>query len=131
MKSCRGFTLIELMVVISIIGILAGIAIPNFISYRNKAYLSEAYLLFDAIKKDISEFYDHRGVFPSNNLETGLAEPDTIRGKYVASVTVSKGVVDIAFNPDSRVRDKKLRFSPQLAKENPTGPITWLQENLP
>jgi type IV pilus assembly protein PilA len=130
MKNDRGFTLIELMFVISIIGILAAIAIPNFIAYRDKAYLTEAYVLFDAVKKDISEFYDHRGVFPKNNAEAGLAEPNAIRGKDVARVTVDKGVVVIEFDKDSRAIYKKLIMAPKLTEGNPTGPIIWSSEEI-
>ena len=130
MKNNRGFTLIELMFVIWVIGILAAIAIPNFISYRDKAYLTEAYVLFDAVKKDISEFYDHRGVFPKNNAEAGLAEPNAIRGKEVARVTVDKGVVVVEFDKDSRCLFEKLIMTPQLTEGNPTGPIIWSSEEI-
>ena len=130
MKDCRGFTLIELMIVVYIIGILAAIAIPNFISYRNKAYLTEGYVLFDAVKKDISEFYDNRGIFPANNAEAGLAEPNAIRGKDVASITVDKGVVVIEFDENSRATLKKMILAPQLTEGNPTGPIIWTREDI-
>ena len=130
MKNDRGFTLIELMVVIAIIGILAAIAIPNFISYRNKAFLTEGYVLFDAVKKDISEFYDHRGVFPANNTEAGLAEPSAIRGKDVASITVNNGMVIIEFDPNSRAMYQKMIMAPQLPEGNPTGPIIWTRVDI-
>jgi type IV pilus assembly protein PilA len=133
MKNNHGFTLIELMVVISIIGILAGIAVPNFVSYLNKAYESEALVLFDTVKKDICEFYDHRGVFPTDNKEAGLAAPENIRGKYVARVSVNKGVVDFEFEPSTKERLKKnaMRLSPEIIEGNPTGPVTWVRKDLP
>jgi len=132
MKNKRGFTFIELMVVIAIIGILAAIAIPNFISYRDKACLTEAYVLFDAVKKDISEFYDHRGFLPVDNAQAGLAASENIRGKYVAGVLVQNGVVDIEFDPSvkERIDIACFRFSPLINPENPTGPVRWEIEEL-
>lgn len=132
MKNDKGFTLIELMVVISIIGILAAIAIPNFIAYRNRAVLVEAYGIADAIRKDILTYYDHVGIFPEDNRQAGLAPPEQIRGKYVASVKVIGGAIDIRLSDDSPVprdyRGKILSLRPAIQPENPTAPVIWIRE---
>jgi type IV pilus assembly protein PilA len=131
MRRQHGFTLVELMVVIAIIGILAAIAIPNFISYRTRAYASEALVIGDSVRKDIIDYYDHTGVFPADNAAAGLPEPEAIRGKYVKSLTVKKGEIHIAFDDSARreFKDKFLLLKPEANTDNPSGPIRWSRED--
>jgi type IV pilus assembly protein PilA len=129
MRAEKGFTLIELMVVISIIGILAAIAIPQFNAYRSRAYMCEAYSLFEDVKKNILEFYDYRGVFPKDNNEAGVASPENIKGKYVESITVINGAVDIKFYddiPSGTNTGKTITIRPAILVNNPTGSAIWL-----
>ncbi len=95
----KGFTLIELMIVVAIIAILAAIAIPAYQDYLVRAQVSEASTLADGSKTAIAEFYSNTGSFPSNNTSAGLALANTIKGKYVTSVDVSAipGVIKVAF----------------------------------
>jgi type IV pilus assembly protein PilA len=131
MRNHHGFTLVELMVVIAIIGILAAIAIPNFTSYRTRAYASEALVIGDAARKDVIDFYDHTGVLPKNNAEAGLPKPEGVRGKYVKSLTVKDGEIHIAFDAAARreFKGKFLILRPEINTENPTGPMTWTTED--
>ena len=84
----QGFTLIELMIVVAIIGILAAIAIPAYQDYTIRAQVSEGLSLADGAKTAVAEFYTNRGIFPTTNASAGLAAKASITGNYVSSVGV-------------------------------------------
>ena len=84
----QGFTLIELMIVVAIIGILAAIAIPQYAEYTNRAKVSEGLQLAAGAKTAVSEYYSSQAVWPTTNSEAGIAAAGTITGNNVSSVTV-------------------------------------------
>lgn len=91
----KGFTLIELMIVIAIIGILAAIAIPAYQDYIGRSQMTEAFSLASGQKSAIAEFYSANGTCPDNDVagyeSGGLAKPTKIMGKYVEKVDVDDG----------------------------------------
>jgi len=88
-KIQSGFTLIELMIVVAIIGILAAVAIPQYQNYVARTQMSEALSLASGSKVALAEYFQSNGVFPGDNATAGIGVSTTIKGKYVTSVTVS------------------------------------------
>ncbi|EMU4507290.1 pilin, partial [Neisseria gonorrhoeae] len=90
----KGFTLIELMIVIAIVGILAAVALPAYQDYTARAQVSEAILLAEGQKSAVTEYYLNHGTWPKDNTSAGVASPaSNIKGKYVQKVEVNNGVV--------------------------------------
>ena len=97
-KVQQGFTLIELMIVVAIIGILAAVAIPAYQDYTKRAHVTEGLSLASAAKTAITEFYNSKGLMPAVNASAGLAPAASINGNAVDSVTVAAGLITIAYN---------------------------------
>jgi type IV pilus assembly protein PilA len=98
-KMQQGFTLIELMIVVAIIGILAAIAIPAYQDYTIRAQVTEGLNLASAIKAAVAESYADRGTWPTDMTTLGITNPPF--GKYVSSVTVANGTIDILYGIDA------------------------------
>jgi len=89
----KGFTLIELMIVVAIIGILSAVALPAYQDYTARAQVSEIIVLSSGVKSAMSEYHADKGTWPVDNTAAGVAAPTQISGKYVESVTVAANVI--------------------------------------
>lgn len=117
----KGFTLIELMIVVAIIGILAAVALPAYQDYTKRAHVSEGMALGSGAKSSVTEFYSSMGRFPANNESAGLAADTAIKGNAVTKVTVgTNGLITITFN-DKVENGKTLLLSPATG----AGSVTW------
>lgn len=124
----KGFTLIELMIVVAIIGILAAIAIPAYQDYTIRSQVSEGLSLAGGAKATMSEFYQDTGDWPPNNGDAGLAEPEEIIGRYVESVTVSvsgeNGLITVEYSDGANRNIREASLT--LEGFDRTGSIEWV-----
>ncbi|HGH6540636.1 TPA: pilin [Neisseria meningitidis] len=121
----KGFTLIELMIVIAIVGILAAVALPAYQDYTARAQVSEAILLAEGQKSAVTEYYLNHGIWPKNNTSAGVAStPSDIKGKYVQKVEVAKGVITatmLSSGVNKEIQGKKL----SLWAKRQDGSVKW------
>ncbi len=122
----QGFTLIELMIVVAIIGILAAIAIPQYAEYTNRAKVSEGLQLAAGAKTAVSEFYSARGSWPTSNNEAGISAAASIQGNNVNQVTVAgNGVITIDYKGLSAATCGSATGDVVLTPSDNTGSISW------
>ncbi|MBH5679672.1 pilin [Neisseria meningitidis] len=121
----KGFTLIELMIVIAIVGILAAVALPAYQDYTARAQVSEAILLAEGQKSAVTEYYLNHGEWPSNNSSAGVAtSASDIKGKYVEKVEVANGVITAEMKSsgvNKEIQGKKL----SLWTKRQDGSVKW------
>jgi len=121
-KVQQGFTLIELMIVVAIIGILAAIAIPAYQDYTIRAQVTEGMNLAAAAKAAVSESFTNKGVGPADRTAAGMSANATdTAGKYVSQVLVTNGVIQIKYDGNEvnkAIKGETLELVPYVSKDN-------------
>ena len=119
----RGFTLIELMIVVAIIGILAAIAIPAYQDYTVRSQVTEGMNLASPVETGIAEYFANTGSFPTALSSVGISSSPT--GKYVSAVGITSGAIVVTYGlqANSNVNNKNLTLTPYTDANND---VVWV-----
>lgn len=127
-RPAQGFTLIELMIVIAIIGILATMAVPSFQDRIIRTQVSEGLALAEFAKQAVANHYSKTHRMPQDNAAAGLPPANRIVGNYVVSLTVQSGAIHIAYGQQSNrnLLNKIVTLRPAVVEGYPQVPIAWV-----
>ena len=128
MHNQSGFTLIELMIGVAIIGIMASVSLPAYQVYVSRAKVAEALALVGELKPNVIEYYRSKGRFPKDNQQAGVPPSQYIIGHYVTSVAVDSGAIHITMGNkvNAGMQDKVLTLRPLIVTNSPASPVSWI-----
>jgi type IV pilus assembly protein PilA len=128
-RRLHGFTFIEILVVVAIIGILAAIAMPAYRDYEIRAEVSESVMLLGDSRTQVNDFYARWGSMPTDNSDVGLKPANKQHGRYVQSLSVNGGVLVASMKLGDDIggasMERTLTFRPWIDPTSTGSPIVW------
>ena len=121
MRYSKGFTLIELMIVVAIVGILAAVAIPAYQDYTVRARVTEGLSLASSAKLAVEETYQSSNAFPATQAASGYTSPTATNNVQSVAITDATGVITITYT--AAAQSVVLTLTP--AVDGATGGLTW------
>lgn len=124
----RGFTLLEMMIVVAIIAILATLTLPMYLSSVAREQIQESLALVAQLKPQAERYQRVNGTLPLSNQELGIPEPEKLLGNYVESIELEDGAFHIAFGNKAAnvLRGKFLTVRAITVVGSPASPMSWL-----
>jgi type IV pilus assembly protein PilA len=124
----RGFTLIELMIVVAIISVLATMAVPSYQDRVIRAQVSNSLEMTNFVKESVEATYAKTAHFPKDNQSAGIPPHDKIVGNFVSDVVVKEGTINITYGSLSNkfLSGKTLSLRPAVVKGYSKVPIAWV-----
>ena len=129
----RGFSLIELMIVVAVVAILALLAMPNFTDRIVRKQVADTLPVVDFAKQNVALFRGLSGKFPVDNAEASLPPADKIVGSFLSSATVQDGVLVLVFGNGANplLKGKRLTLRPAYVPDYPQVPLVWVCAGAP
>ena len=123
----RGFTLIEVMVTVAVIGVLATLAIPSYHQRVVRAQVTESLQLTEAIKADVEAYYRQNRRFPTDNAALGLPPSDKLIGNYVTRIVLDDGALHVSLGNyvNKMVEGNVISLQPLVVENSPRSPMSW------
>lgn len=127
----KGFTLLEMMVALSIIALLAAVAVPQYGMYLTRHKVKEAADLSEKVRDSIEYYYQTHEFFPLDNEQAEVPPPNKLLGNYVDGMVVENGAIHISLGNKApkMLQGKTLTMRPVTVIDSPWSPMSWICGN--